>query len=96
MYCSKLFDAQNTEEEGEKRKTTSRQNSEVKNNVNDEDDIDEPLLEKEKQDTGTISASVYLEYFKSGGNICTILLLLLLVLICQGAATGAEYFVTYW
>ncbi|ENN79278.1 hypothetical protein YQE_04278, partial [Dendroctonus ponderosae] len=73
---SKLFDAQSTEEEGEKRKTTSRQNSEVKYNLSGEDDdIEEPLLEKETQDSGTISASVYLQYFKSGGNICTILLL---------------------
>lgn len=59
-------------------------------------DDEEPLIEKESQSSGSISTSVYWQYFKAGGNVCVIFLLILAFLVCQGAANGAEYFVTYW
>lgn len=90
---SKLFD--NSDDDGEKRRIRSRQNSEI-NDEKLETEDEEPLIEKESQSSGSISTSVYWQYFKAGGNACVVFLLIIAFLVCQGAANGAEYFVTYW
>lgn len=97
FHFSKLLEKFSIEEEEEKRKVRSRQNSEMQDELGQLAEIDdEPILEKETQGSGSISGSVYWKYFRAGGNICIIFLLTISFFICQGASNGAEYFVTYW
>ncbi|KAF7279579.1 hypothetical protein GWI33_006975 [Rhynchophorus ferrugineus] len=96
LNFSKLLEEYNTEEEEEKRKARSRQNSEMKEDLEELEDEDEPEIEKENQGVGKISASTYLQYFKAGGNFCTVMILILAFVLSQLSANGAEYYVTYW
>lgn len=84
------------EEDAEKMKIKSRQNSESAEKLNESDDEDIPEIEKEFMGKGTIKAKVYGEYFKSGGNWFMILTLALLFLMSQLSANGGEYFLSYW
>ncbi|XP_030756720.1 probable multidrug resistance-associated protein lethal(2)03659 [Sitophilus oryzae] len=96
LNFSKLLE-EYTEEEEEKRKAISRQNSELKMMELDEsDEEEEPEISKESQGSGKISGKVYKDYFKAGGNMCSIFILVLGFVLCQAAANGSEYYVTYW
>ncbi|KAJ8923964.1 hypothetical protein NQ315_006740 [Exocentrus adspersus] len=88
----KQFQAEEVEE-NEKKKIKSRQNSEMEG-VSDEDE--DQTIEKEAQSSGTIKASTYWAYFRAGGGLLSILLLVFLFIFCQLVANGGEYFVTYW
>ncbi|XP_066155396.1 probable multidrug resistance-associated protein lethal(2)03659 [Euwallacea fornicatus] len=95
---SKLLEYYNTEENEEKRRIRSCQNSESKDDSAkiDDEENDEPPIAKESQSSGKIASSVYWKYLKAGGNVCVIFCLIVTFVMCQGAANGAEYFVTYW
>lgn len=83
------------EEDVEKKKVKSRQNSETVEDVT-ENEEETPKIEKELIERGTIKAKVYGEYFKSGGNWFMILTLVLSFLMSQSSANGGEYFLSYW
>lgn len=87
------FNSTEEHEELENQKVRSRKNSELypKN-----DDEITPEIEGELLSQGSIKASIYAEYFRSGGNWFMILLLVLAFLLSQTAANGGEYFLTYW
>lgn len=84
------------EEESEKKKVKSRQNSETVEDVEESEDGETPIIEKELMERGTIKAKIYGEYFKSGGNWLMILTLVLSFLMSQSSANGGEYFLSYW
>lgn len=62
----------------------------------DDRTIEEPPEVAEQKSSGTVGSYVYKEYFKAGGNICVILTLFLLFILTQIAASGGDYFITYW
>lgn len=84
------------EEDNEKKKVKSRQNSETVEDVTENEEEQTPKIEKELVERGTIKAKVYGEYFKSGGNWLMILTLVLSFLMSQSSANGGEYFLSYW
>ncbi|XP_060518435.1 probable multidrug resistance-associated protein lethal(2)03659 [Cylas formicarius] len=55
-----------------------------------------PTEGKEGQGRGTVNWSVYKTYILSGGNGCTIFLVLLTFLLAQAFASFGDYFLTYW
>ncbi|CAG9861544.1 unnamed protein product [Phyllotreta striolata] len=57
---------------------------------------EEQIIEKEMQEKGSIKAATYYQYLKSGGGVCSMLLLGFLFIFCQVVANGGEYYVTYW
>ena len=50
----------------------------------------------ETRSFGSISGMVYLSYFKAVGSVCLVLLVLLLSLLFQLAATGTDKFLAIW
>ncbi|XP_046746878.1 ATP-binding cassette sub-family C member 4-like isoform X1 [Diprion similis] len=50
----------------------------------------------EEVETGQLSNQVYWSYFLAGGNICSLILIALGFVIAQVAASGTDYWVTYW
>jgi hypothetical protein len=63
-----------------------------------EDDVDEkkPEVEAEKNETGKVGFSVYKNYYRLGGNCCTLLFLVSLFLIAQMAASASDMWVAFW
>nr|CAD7455364.1 unnamed protein product [Timema tahoe] len=50
----------------------------------------------EKSSKGKIGKSVYIQYMMAGTNICGFLGVVLMFLLSQGAASGADYWMSYW
>ncbi|KAK7866057.1 hypothetical protein R5R35_013557 [Gryllus longicercus] len=55
-----------------------------------------PSEEKEAQTLGVVAGQVYTGYFAAGGNWCVISTMFLLFIATQVAASGADYWITYW
>ncbi|XP_046619154.1 ATP-binding cassette subfamily C member 4-like isoform X1 [Neodiprion virginianus] len=53
-------------------------------------------LTEEQMATGEISNKVYWEYFRSGGNICSLIFFLVIFVTGQIAASGTDYWITHW
>ncbi|XP_012262524.2 ATP-binding cassette sub-family C member 4-like [Athalia rosae] len=51
---------------------------------------------KETVASGSMSSKVYIGYFKAGGNICSLLLVLFVFIVAQLSASGTDYWLTYW
>ncbi|XP_036142954.1 multidrug resistance-associated protein 4 isoform X2 [Monomorium pharaonis] len=62
----------------------------------DDSDYAEKIPEGEMMARGRISGRVYKEYFHHGGNYFVLLMLLLSFVISQIAATGNDYWSSYW
>lgn len=90
----KDFNSTEDHEDDVKKKAVSREVS-VLDEESDEDD-DGPEMDKEKVGHGKITAAVYGNYFKAGGNWCMIGLLVAAFLASQCFANTGEYFVSYW
>ncbi|KAL3283218.1 hypothetical protein HHI36_006367 [Cryptolaemus montrouzieri] len=61
------------------------------------DDIqDEPVVESETLNKGSISSRVYKTYLKAGGNYYIEMFLSIFFIVAQISASGADYFITYW
>ncbi|KAF2881307.1 hypothetical protein ILUMI_24863 [Ignelater luminosus] len=78
---------------------------EVANEFDDVDETSKLLLDvnvstrniyQEVAEEGSVSKKVYLEYFKSGGGIKMILLVLAVAIAAQIATSWSEYFVSFW
>lgn len=58
------------------------------------------MFEFEEQNEETYnekqSKSIYFEYFRAGGNVCKILVMLLAFLGAQAATSGADYWLSFW
>lgn len=90
---AKLVKGFNNEETNDKIKNRKlSEDDETENDIENEDQV----LEKEKQEKGTIGMSMYWQYLKAGGGIFSIFLLISSFVVCQLVANGGEYYVTYW
>lgn len=78
------------------RKLSSQLSQQSQLEEDEEDDGAEADENAELIAKGKLKASVYYKYFRAGGSICTLILLVLVLLIGQMASSGADYWVTYW
>ncbi|XP_068992123.1 ATP-binding cassette sub-family C member 4-like isoform X2 [Neodiprion pinetum] len=53
-------------------------------------------IDDEEMATGSISSEVYRGYFFAGGNLCTLAIVVLAFVAGQVAASGCDYWMTYW
>nr|XP_046485751.1 ATP-binding cassette sub-family C member 4-like isoform X2 [Neodiprion pinetum] len=53
-------------------------------------------IDGEEIATGSMSTKVYSSYFLSGGNICSLIILMITIVIGQLSANASDYWVTYW
>ncbi|XP_044266059.1 probable multidrug resistance-associated protein lethal(2)03659 [Tribolium madens] len=88
---SKLLSHFHTEEEFKED-----ENVRLVENSNDESCEDDPLLEKEFMESGSIKTSLYLSYFKCGGGLCNAFLMFLVFVGAQVVASTYDYYVAYW
>jgi ATP-binding cassette, subfamily C (CFTR/MRP), member 4 len=57
---------------------------------------DEGRQVAEEQADGSVSLKVWISYFRSGGNLCLLFFMLLVLVISQAIISGSDYFVSYW
>lgn len=74
-----------------------RQSSEssMESGIN-EGDSTAPIASEEKRQEGSIGYGVYKAYFKASGGYLVICLLMAAFILSQMAASGGDYFLTYW
>lgn len=60
------------------------------------DDDKEPEETQELMEKGTMSGSVYTQYWLEGGGPALLLFLVFSLIIAQIASSGCDYWVTYW
>ncbi|XP_046426050.1 ATP-binding cassette subfamily C member 4-like isoform X4 [Neodiprion fabricii] len=53
-------------------------------------------IDDEEMATGSISSEVYRGYFFAGGNLCSLAIVVLAFVAGQVAASGCDYWMTYW
>ncbi|KAB0798602.1 hypothetical protein PPYR_09595 [Photinus pyralis] len=94
-FAKLLAEFQVGEEEEERKRIRSRQNSEISLDRFDVEDID-PELQEEKAASGNIKLETYVSYFRSGGGYFVILLMALAFVAVQGTANLSDYYVAYW
>ncbi|XP_033334914.2 ATP-binding cassette sub-family C member 4 isoform X1 [Megalopta genalis] len=56
----------------------------------------DPVEVEETRSKGKISGEVYSGYLRAGGNWCLILIVFLLCILAQLAASGGDYFISQW
>lgn len=92
---AKLLHSQPVEEEQEKP-LLARQGSVLSVTSFEDKTVDGPAEVEEQKSSGTVSSYVYKAYFNAGGNCCLIFTLFSLFFLTQIAASGGDYFITYW
>lgn len=65
-------------------------------NPNDTVKSTDPAEVEEARTKGSIGGWVYGGYFKAGGNYCTIFFVFILCILSQLAASGGDYFISFW
>ncbi|XP_065162760.1 probable multidrug resistance-associated protein lethal(2)03659 [Atheta coriaria] len=63
-------------------------------NVDEEED--EPEETQELMEKGSIPTSTYVDYFKSGANVCVLALLVFLILIAQMFCNSSDLWLKHW
>lgn len=63
-----------------------------RNDLNDEEDDEN----REEQAAGGVSARVWKKYFGAGGNVCTLVTLVFVLIFSQIVTSGSDYFVNYF
>lgn len=89
------FSAGEENENTDTKKITSRQNS-VLSTKSEEDDLENPDVEKEELLDGNIKLKTYSSYFGAGGNYLMMIMLALAFVASQAAGNAGDYFVSYW
>lgn len=56
----------------------------------------EPVEVAEMRSSGRVGGHVYKQYFSAGGNCCVIFTMFFMFFLAQFAASGADYWLTYW
>ncbi|GLV39331.1 uncharacterized protein CBL_20420 [Carabus blaptoides fortunei] len=51
---------------------------------------------EEQTSKGKVHGSLSLRYLLGGGNLCTVMFVIVMYLLAQTAASGADYWVSYW
>lgn len=64
--------------------------------IDEEYSEDDPLLEKEFMESGSIKPSLYLQYFKNGGGLCNAFFMMLVFICAQVVASAYDYYVAFW
>ncbi|XP_075985131.1 ATP-binding cassette subfamily C member 4-like isoform X2 [Anticarsia gemmatalis] len=96
---SALLSAADGEETGpEKKERPAVMRGISKTSIKSEDDDEErvQVQEAEERATGSLKWAVIWEYLKAVQSWCIVLFALLSLLITQGAATTADYWISYW
>ncbi|XP_049853309.1 probable multidrug resistance-associated protein lethal(2)03659 isoform X1 [Schistocerca gregaria] len=62
----------------------------------DETKQQEPVEVAEMRTSGRVGGHVYKGYFSAGGNCCVIFTMFFMFFLAQFAASGADYWLTYW
>nr|CAD7406039.1 unnamed protein product [Timema cristinae] len=77
---------------------TMRQlSSQISNqSLEEQEETEEPTETQELMSKGSLKSMVYMNYFKSGGGIYTLLFLVVVLVLGQVASSGADYWVTFW
>jgi len=57
--------------------------SDISKMSNQRKEISSPVASKEEKSVGAVKGGLYISYFKSGGNCCTVIVILLVNLLCQ-------------
>lgn len=92
---AKLLRSDDDEEEQEKP-ALARQSSVTSVVSCDDKTTETPVEVEEQRSSGKISSAVYKGYLGAGGNCCVIFTMFLLFVLTQFAASGGDYFITYW
>ncbi|KAL1513345.1 hypothetical protein ABEB36_002766 [Hypothenemus hampei] len=101
-FTNLLISDQNAQEEEiskpDYKRRTSSQTRDRSNSVHSMSsiEIDAPKEVEEQRGSGSVSAKVYAEYFKAGGNGCTIFMTFFLFLVSQFLGSLVDYFITFW
>lgn len=93
---AKLLDDLPLQDEEIKKRINMRRGSVHSIGSVDDEKIEAPSELQESRTMGSVSTQVYKSYFKSGGNLCTIISLFLLFLLAQLAASSGDYFISHW
>nr|CAD7441994.1 unnamed protein product [Timema bartmani] len=64
--------------------------------LEEQEETEEPTETQELLTKGSLKSTVYMNYFKSGGGIYTLLFLVVVLVLGQVATSGADYWVTFW
>lgn len=94
-FAKLLDDIPSYDEEVKKRINMRRGSVHSIGSVDDEK-LEAPNELQESRTIGSVSPEVYKSYFKSGGNCCTLFVLISLFLFAQVAASSGDYFISYW
>ncbi|XP_023331666.1 multidrug resistance-associated protein 4 [Eurytemora carolleeae] len=69
---------------------------EIDSLTRDYEEARKPVAIKEDKSVGTVKGGLYIAYFKSGGNCCTVIFILFVNLLCQGLYSGSDIWISYW
>ncbi|KAK5646550.1 hypothetical protein RI129_005014 [Pyrocoelia pectoralis] len=94
-FAKLLEEFQVGEEEEERKRIRSRQNSEMSLDRFDVEDAD-PELQEEKAASGHIKMETYLSYFRLGGGYFVIFLMAAAFVAVQAIANLGDYYVAFW
>nr|CAD7590287.1 unnamed protein product [Timema genevievae] len=90
----------NTKEGSTEISDQGRKNTKLKRKQNEsleeQEETEEPTETQELLTKGSLKSTVYMNYFKSGGGIYTLLFLVVVLVLGQVATSGADYWVTFW
>lgn len=99
---AKLLEEFQDDENVEKKRVKSRQNSEASEVTLEEADEDSesddegPSVEKEKMGSGSITFDTYSSYFRAGGNYFLVTFLIASFIFSQACSNASDYYITYW
>lgn len=95
MDFAKLLEEFSSEESEQKpTEVRSRQISVIEDQ--NEEDVNDQMLEKEKLQIGNVTANTYWSYLKAGGGKCSIFIMIFLYIFHQVAGNSGDYFLTFW
>ncbi|XP_018564831.1 probable multidrug resistance-associated protein lethal(2)03659 [Anoplophora glabripennis] len=57
---------------------------------------EEELEQNEEMESKDVSFSTYLKYFRSGGNVCMIVCVISIFVVCQVFANASDLWIKYW
>ncbi|XP_046597102.1 ATP-binding cassette sub-family C member 4 isoform X2 [Neodiprion lecontei] len=90
-------EAQDRHEDNITEKTTHTAATDIFEPIEPSESIEESeKLSDEKVATGIISTGIYKSYFLAGGNICSLIFLVIIFIIAQVMISASDYWLTYW
>ncbi|XP_048505790.1 probable multidrug resistance-associated protein lethal(2)03659 [Athalia rosae] len=93
---AKLLEKSKDPEDEEKQPEVYRRLSSVPSIQSEQGDDMDPVEVAELTTTGQISGRTYISYFGAAGSIHYIFMTCVVCILSQAAATGGDYFISYW